>query len=171
MLMAQKACTKCGIVKPYSQFSKLRKAKDGHQWHCKECNNKDNYRFRHELRPDYMQEWFDNHRAHWNEYSNDYQGSNNINKIYSITNPKGEVYIGFSRRKRIYFRWKEHKKFFKQGKNNIPLLYESFRKHGVENHTFEVIKEFKGSRREGKEFESGLIEQYQKQNKSLNLNK
>lgn len=169
--MASKVCTKCGELKDYSQFSKLRKAKDGHQWHCKKCNNKDNYRFRHELRPDYMEEWFDKNREHWNEYSNDYQGSNNINKIYSITNPKGEVYIGFTRRKKIYFRWKEHKKFYKQGKNNIPLLYESFSKYGIENHQFQLLKEFLGLKNEGKEIETDYINYYQSINKSLNLNK
>lgn len=168
--MAQKHCTKCGILKDYTQFSKCTSAKDGHQWHCKECNNKDNYKFRHEIDPTYMNRWFDKHRTHWNEYSNDYQGSNNVNKVYSITNPNGDVYIGFTRRKKIYFRWKEHKKFYKEGKNNIPLLYESFDKHGVENHQFEIIKEWEGMKAEGKELESSYIKYYQNLNKSLNIN-
>ena len=35
-----KACTKCGVVKPLSAFSKHRLSKDGHAYQCKECNNK-----------------------------------------------------------------------------------------------------------------------------------
>ena len=68
--MAQKQCTKCGKSKPYEQFSKLTKAKDGHQYHCKECNNKDNYKFRHEIDPEYMNRWFNKHKNHWKEYMN-----------------------------------------------------------------------------------------------------
>jgi hypothetical protein len=63
-----KQCTKCGKVKDYSQFSKLTKSKDGHQFHCKECNNKENYRFRHEIDPEYMNRWFSDNKEHWNEY-------------------------------------------------------------------------------------------------------
>ena len=33
-----KACTKCGQIKPLSAFSKHRLTKDGHAYHCKECN-------------------------------------------------------------------------------------------------------------------------------------
>jgi len=33
-----KACTKCGVVKPLTLFSKHRLSKDGHAYQCKECN-------------------------------------------------------------------------------------------------------------------------------------
>jgi hypothetical protein len=32
-----KTCTRCKIEKPYVAFSKLAKAKDGHQYQCKDC--------------------------------------------------------------------------------------------------------------------------------------
>ena len=33
-----KACTKCGVEKPISDFSKHRLTNDGHAYQCKECN-------------------------------------------------------------------------------------------------------------------------------------
>lgn len=35
-----KECTKCGVEKPFSAFSKHRLSKDGHAYQCKECNAK-----------------------------------------------------------------------------------------------------------------------------------
>lgn len=163
-----KACTKCGIVKPYEQFSKLRKAKDGLQWHCKECNNKDNYKFRHEIDPTYMNRWFDKNKQHWQTYMNDYSKVGNTNTIYSITAPNGDVYIGFTQRKKR-FRLSEHKKFYKSKKQIIPLLFESFDRYGINNHTFEVLKQFEGTRSEGLELEGKLIQFYKSINKSLNV--
>lgn len=34
-----KECTKCGVEKPLSAFSKHRLSKDGHAYQCKECNS------------------------------------------------------------------------------------------------------------------------------------
>lgn len=165
-----KACTKCGIVKDYTQFSKNRAAKDGHQFHCKECNNKDNYRFRHEIDPTYMNRWFNSHRKQWNAYNNHYAGSGDTNKIYTITSPEGMIYVGFTRRKKIVFRWLEHRKFYKTNRFKLPLLWASFDKYGVENHTFELRHEFKGTKREGLDMESKLIQFYKSIDKSLNVN-
>ncbi len=56
--------------------------------------------------------------------------------IYKITNPNGRIYIGqtidFNRRLRHYksLKCKEQ-----------PRIYRSIIKHGVDNHTFELIKE------------------------------
>lgn len=35
--MKTKVCTKCGIEKPISEFTKMTRAKDGLQYHCKQC--------------------------------------------------------------------------------------------------------------------------------------
>lgn len=37
MTEQMKRCTKCGVVKPVSEFSKNRTCKDGYHSHCKEC--------------------------------------------------------------------------------------------------------------------------------------
>ena len=55
--------------------------------------------------------------------------------IYKITSPSGKVYIGQA--VNIKRRWREHR-----NENNWTKckLYDSFRKHGPENHTWEVKK-------------------------------
>jgi hypothetical protein len=163
-----KQCTKCGIVKEYSQFSKLRKAKDGLQWHCKTCNNADNQKFRDEIDPEYMSRWFSKHRDKWNEYIKDYSNVGDTNTIYSITAPDGMVYIGHTRRKKR-FRLAEHSKYYRSKAHYIPLLFESFDKWGIDNHRKEVLKEWKGSKEEGLEMERRLIKFYKSINKSLNV--
>lgn len=164
-----KKCTKCKEIKDYTKFSKCSSAKDGYQWHCKECNNADNQRFRDEIDPEYMTRWFDKHRDKWNEYLTDYSSSNNINKVYTITsNITGKVYVGLTRRKLPAFRFNEHKKFYRWGVHKLPLLWKSFDMDGVENHTFEVIHQFEGTKREGMQMESRLIKFYKSINKSLN---
>jgi group I intron endonuclease len=56
--------------------------------------------------------------------------------IYKITNPKSCIYIGQSAN--IEFRFENYKKIRCK---NQKKLYASFVKYGVENHTFEIIKE------------------------------
>ena len=56
--------------------------------------------------------------------------------IYKITNPIGESYIGQAID--IEKRWKQHQY---ESNWNYYKLYNSFRKYGVDNHTFEVQKE------------------------------
>jgi hypothetical protein len=163
-----KKCTKCGITKEYTQFSKLSRAKDGYQYHCKECNNKDNQKFRDEIDPEYMSRWFSKHRKHWNEYISDYAAAGDTNTIYSITAPDGMVYIGHTRRKKR-FRLAEHKKFYKSRAQYIPLLYNSFDKWGIDNHKIEILKEWEGTKEEGMAIESRLIQFYKSINKTLNI--
>jgi hypothetical protein len=92
----------------------------------------------------------------------------NTNTIYSITAPNSDVYIGFTQRKKR-FRLAEHKKFYKTRLQCIPLLYESFDRYGIENHTIEILKQWEGTRDEGMEMESKLIQFYKSINKSLNV--
>lgn len=56
--------------------------------------------------------------------------------IYKITNPKGKVYIGQSIdvEKRFYTYKKLHCK-------RQPILYNSLKKYGTQNHTFEILCE------------------------------
>jgi group I intron endonuclease len=54
--------------------------------------------------------------------------------IYCITSPSGKIYIGSSNN--IKRRWNSYKGLRCKGQKH---LYSSFKKHGVENHTFEVV--------------------------------
>ena len=56
--------------------------------------------------------------------------------IYKITSPSGKVYIGQSIN--IEKRWEQHR-----NENNWKYykLYDSFRRYGAGNHTFEVVRE------------------------------
>lgn len=54
--------------------------------------------------------------------------------IYKITNPKGRVYIGQSMC--IRSRWNLYKNYHCKTQ---PMLYRSLNKHGLENHTFEIL--------------------------------
>ena len=58
--------------------------------------------------------------------------------IYKITSPTGRIYIGQS--VDIYYRWNDYKT--KEAKSQVRLN-RSFKKHGVENHLFEVVEECK----------------------------
>ena len=57
-----------------------------------------------------------------------------ITGIYKITNPKGKVYIGQS--KDIKKRWYTYKRILCKTQ---PKIYNSLKKYGVNNHTFEII--------------------------------
>lgn len=54
--------------------------------------------------------------------------------IYKITSPNGSIYIGQSIN--IYSRWSD---YFNLDCDEQIRLYRSFKKHGVENHIFEII--------------------------------
>lgn len=56
--------------------------------------------------------------------------------IYKITNPQGKVYIGQS--VNIPMRWVSHRS--RKGRVGKGKLQCSFRKHGHENHTFEIVE-------------------------------
>lgn len=54
--------------------------------------------------------------------------------IYSVTNPKGEIYVGSS--KTIYKRWIRHR----EAKRKLKF-YESLREYGWREHKWEIIEE------------------------------
>lgn len=55
--------------------------------------------------------------------------------IYKITSPKNKVYIGQS--VNIYNRLNYHKKLYTK---DTPKLYNSLKKYGIENHSFEILE-------------------------------
>ena len=54
--------------------------------------------------------------------------------IYKITNPKGMIYIGKSIH--IEKRWMDYKRLYCKNQRQI---YNSLKKYGYKNHTFEII--------------------------------
>jgi len=66
--------------------------------------------------------------------------------IYKITNPKGRIYIGQSIK--IETRWKSYKKMHC---TQQPKIYNSLKKYGPQNHTFEVIEECEPSELDNRE--------------------
>ena len=60
-------CTKCGQTKDQSQFSKSSSAKNGLQPRCKECNVKDNLKFRTEINPIHHSDWQKNNKQRTSE--------------------------------------------------------------------------------------------------------
>jgi group I intron endonuclease len=58
--------------------------------------------------------------------------------IYKITSPSGKVYVGSTGKDTVEARWFDYKKL--SCKSQVKL-YNSFKKHGVENHIFEKICE------------------------------
>ena len=58
--------------------------------------------------------------------------------IYKITSPTGKIYIGQS--VNIKNRFKQYK-YISNNKIIGPKLYNSLKKHGFENHQFEIIEE------------------------------
>lgn len=61
-----------------------------------------------------------------------------ISGIYKITSPTGRIYIGQA--EIITKRWKEYK-YMNSKVERQTKLWRSFKKHGVENHIFEVLED------------------------------
>lgn len=72
--MSTKICTKCKLDKPLSDFYKLTRAPDGHQYHCKACSAVyvTAWLKRH---PEYSrrkEHWRKRNRAKYNAYMREY---------------------------------------------------------------------------------------------------
>ena len=170
-----KECKECGKVKDAIQFSKCKAKKDGLQPKCKQCNSKDNKKFRTEINPHHHAKW---QISNWDKlmgYLRKYRKADKNGIIYAIINPLGEMYIGMSE---MYLkaRMTEHRKHYRQYKKgkrkSLPLLHDSFDMHGIENHKFETILEVEGiDRKELENIESSFIDAVKQTGKSLNIRK
>jgi hypothetical protein len=170
-----KECKQCGQLKDQSQFSKCSRAKSGLQPKCKQCNKTDNYKFRTEINPSHHAEWQRNNFSRVVELVKKYRKADKSSLIYSIRNPEGDTYIGMTQ---MYFKvrkW-EHRTNYKKHRagmpsaGNIPLLYESFDKWGINNHQFEVVVDMGDIDREQLKFiETSFIQAFQQVGKSLNI--
>lgn len=146
---ANLTCNRCLIEKPVSEFHKCRRRVSGHQGTCKVCQNN--------LTLEYRQR---TNMAYWKHKDG------NPYSIYTITNPEGQVYVGYSG-SRPNVRWGRHKAQYAKGACNLVKLYASFTKHGVDNHIFEVIEEVP-TKHDAMQRETILILKLRAQNKSLN---
>lgn len=167
-----KECKGCGIQKETTQFSKCKKEKDLLQRKCKDCNKKDNHKFRTEIDPTHHQRWQDTNWDLFVEYTRKYRKADKVPTIYSITSPDGFVYIGhtmahFSVRRNYH---RTHYKRFKMGKRaGLPGLYKSFDKFGMDNHKFNIVTQIEGIDKKQLEYiERSFIDAVNQTGKSLN---
>jgi len=170
-----KQCNTCNKVKESTQFSKCNANKDGLQIKCKQCNSKDNHKFRTEINPQHHAKWQISNWDKFMGYLTKYRKADKNGIIYAITNPNGETYIGMSEMylKARMMEHRKHYKQYKQGKRkSLPLLHNSFDMHGIKNHKFEIIVELEGIDRKQLEYiESSFIASVKQTGKSLNIRK
>lgn len=171
-MTTMKECKECGKVKDTTQFSKKTKSKDGLQDKCKQCNKKDNHKFRTELDPEYQTKWYSKYMGEWTEYMSKYRKSDKLPIIYAIVAPDGKEYIGQTM---MYLgvRRSEHIRHYKRAlkgkRDRLPLLHDSFDLHGLENHQFKVVKELPNfTRKQLREVEIQFIASNKIQKISLN---
>ena len=168
-----KHCNKCGETKDESQFSKSAARKDNLQDYCKNCNRKDNLKFRTEINPQHHAEWQRNNPDRLCEIVSKYRRADKGGAIYSIRNELGETYIGMTEAY-LNVRWLEHRQHYKRAKKgsnlSLPKLHASFDKYGIENHIFDVVVEMPGIDRKHLAFvETAFIQAFQEIGKSLNI--
>ena len=146
---ASLTCSRCLETKPVSDFQKCQGRTTGYQGLCRLCQNRATSLYRQRT-----------NQAYWRHK----QGSSY--SIYKITNPEGESYIGYTGTK-PNVRWGRHRAQFTHGKAKLVKLHASFVKHGVDNHTFEVIEEV-ATRIDAMSRETILILQNRAEGKNLN---
>ncbi len=168
-----KQCKQCGKSKDSTQFSKCSSTKSGLQPKCKNCNKKDNQKFRTEINPQHHAKW---QTINWDKfvgYLKKYRKADKNGIIYAITNPDGETYIGMSEAY-LNVRMIEHRKHyrqFKQGKrDSLPVLHKSVDKFGWKRHDIKTLLELEGIGRKQLEYiESSFIQAVKQTGKSLNI--
>ena len=168
--MTTKLCRECSKSKDITQFSKMSVSPDGLQPKCKQCNSKDNLDFRTQ-NPEHHIEWQKNNPDRLCELVARYRRADKPGKIYSISNPNGEHYIGMTNT-HISVRMSEHRIHYRRRHGALPALHESFDTFGFDNHKVDVVLELDGIDRTQLRFiEKSFIESFNQQGKSLNTAK
>jgi len=147
---ASLTCSKCSQTKPVSDFQKCRARITGYQTFCRECQNKTTQAYRDNTNNAYWK-----HQADKPYY------------IYTITSPDNKVYCGHTG-SRPNVRFGKHRADYKHKKVTLVLLYESFDKFGIKNHTFQVVDQAP-TLEKAQLRESELIVRYKQTNNSLNV--
>jgi len=140
-----KTCWKCGKDKPATleYFHKRTISTDGLQRMCKPCrlaNNKKKYVEDPNYYVEYRKENGDTLNQTTIRWVKKHRTANYVEKIYKITAPDGNFYIGHTAHITAEYRLSIHKTKYIQGKNDAPLLFQSFRKFGFDAHTIEVVE-------------------------------
>jgi predicted GIY-YIG superfamily endonuclease len=143
-------CNKCLQTKPVDSFHVCRGRTTGRQGNCKICTNKITQAYRDSTNNAYWR-----HQADKPYY------------VYTITSPDNRVYCGHTG-SRPNVRWGKHKADYKHKKVTLVLLYESFDKFGIQNHTFQVVDQAP-TKEKAQLRESELILRYKETNNSLNV--
>jgi hypothetical protein len=144
-----KYCYDCTETKPAEEFHKSKATNDGLQRYCKVCTLKKHADYRKRTNNSWWK------RKEGMPYS-----------VYTITNPVGETYIGFTGTS-TKLRWQRHVAQYIHKKSNIPGLYKSFDTYGVGAHKFEVVGEYE-TEILARQAESKLIIESFKVKKGLN---
>jgi hypothetical protein len=148
-------CGDCGEAKPYTNeyFPYQIKEKGMLLKRCKKCQlirTKKYYKGNPKYFSDYREE---NWEKGMKEYSLKWMRDNLMAeyncKVYKLTAPDGNFYVGLTKYKYLSYRMRFHRKSFREDKNSQPLLHASFRKFGIKNHKMELIEELGLDRDEG----------------------
>lgn len=168
-----KQCNKCGKFKETTQFSKRAKSKDGLQGRCKACNKVDNKYFRTEINPEHHAKWQSQNRARAAYHVSKWRKGDKAGIVYALINPEKQVYVGQTKTY-LSVRMIEHKvKYRRYLENKItnihPLLFESFKKYGIENHKVKILfSDDNIGKKELKQIEKEYIKKYMQKGNSLN---
>jgi len=145
-IIDKKHCNQCGVLKQSSEFSKCRRRKDGLQPKCKECNKKDNKKFRTEIQPDYysyINGYFAD-KTKW-EYISLYNKADKPIKIYMINFDDGSKYIGSTKTLmsvRLTRHIADYRRVLEGHRSRaIPLLHSKFDEFDSVEDVVEHIKE------------------------------
>jgi len=165
-------CKACGEHKETTAFSKRTASPNGLQQKCKQCNKSDNLKFRNE-KPEHHADWQKNNFSLVAEYLRKYRKADKTPKVYSITNPIGEIYYGATEMS-VAVRMIEHRTHYRRAckgkRNRLGKLHDSFDLWGIENHKLEVIKELpNATRKQMFQLEKAYILIGKSNNNSLNI--
>ena len=105
--MNKKHCYGCNKTLDVTQFSKCRSKKDGLQLKCKECNKKDNDRYRKVVNPEYWNftDGYFSDKSKWH-YIRRYQKADKTIKVYEIK--VGDSYYIGCTKAQLHVRMNQH---------------------------------------------------------------
>lgn len=142
-------CPRCEQSKPLDDYQISNSRKTGRQLYCRVCQNQKTLEYRVKTEG-----------AWWRHKEGDPY------YIYYITNPVGEIYVGYTSTK-PNLRWARHRAQHRFGFTQLKKINESFILHGIDNHTFHVV-EFATTKNEAKLKETYHVLKLRAVGKSLN---